>query len=55
MLVIRPSPISELLHALLPPKVLRAKECATTSNSSIVFTLESHLSLSRNLGVGHKS
>ncbi len=33
-----------------PPKVLRTKECAPTPDSSIVFTLDSHLNLSRSLG-----
>jgi hypothetical protein len=35
---------------LYPPKVLRTMERALTPNSSIVFTLNSHLSLSRSLG-----
>ncbi len=35
------------------PKVLRAKECASTPYSSIIFTSDSHLSLLRNLGVRH--
>jgi hypothetical protein len=34
--------------------VLQAKERASTPNSSIVFTLDSHLSLSRSLGARHK-
>jgi hypothetical protein len=33
------------------PKVLQAKECAPTPYSSVVFTLDSHLSLSRGLVV----
>jgi len=46
LLVNLPSPIPELQHAPLPhPKVLRAKECAPTPYSSVVFVLYSHLSL----------
>jgi hypothetical protein len=39
----------------LPPvrKVLRVKERALTPYSSVVFTLDSHLSLSRSLGARH--
>jgi len=32
------------------PKVLKARECAPTFYSFVVFTLDSHLSLSMNLG-----
>jgi hypothetical protein len=32
------------------PKVLQAKECALTPYSFVIFTLDSHLSLSRSLG-----
>ncbi len=35
------------------PKVLRAREHSWTPHSSIVFTLDSHLSLLRSLGVHH--
>jgi hypothetical protein len=53
MLVILPSPIPELQHAPLPPKVLRAKERAIIPYSFVVFSLDSHLSPLRNLGVCH--
>jgi len=42
-----PSPISELQHALLPLKVLWARERAPTLPSSVVFYLGSHLNLLR--------
>ncbi len=42
-----PNPILELQHALLPPKVLWAKERAPTPPSSVVFYLDSHLNLSK--------
>jgi hypothetical protein len=35
---------------LYPPKVLWARERAPTSDSLVVFTLDSHLSLSKSLG-----
>jgi hypothetical protein len=54
VLVILPSPISELQHTLLPPKVLRARECALTPFFSIVFSLDSHLIPLRSPGVRHK-
>jgi hypothetical protein len=38
---------------LNPPKVLQAKERAPTFDYFVVFTLDSHLSLSRSLGVCH--
>ncbi len=54
LLVNLPSPILELQHAPLPPpKVLWAKEHAPTPYSSVVFALDSHLSLLRSLGVRH--
>jgi hypothetical protein len=42
-----PSPILELQHAPLPLKVLWVKEHAPTPPSSVIFYLDSHLSLSR--------
>ncbi len=51
MLIIHPSSIPELQHTPLPPKVLRVRERAPTPNSSVVFTLDSHLSLSKSLGL----
>jgi hypothetical protein len=53
MLITLPSPILELHHAPLPFKVLRAKERAPTPCSSVVFSLDSHLSPLRSLGVRH--
>jgi len=53
MLVTFPSPILELQYALLPFKVLRARECASTPCFSAVFTLDSHLSPLKSLGVRH--
>jgi len=53
VLVNLPSPILELQHTPLPPEVLKARERAPTSYSSIVFILDSHLSLLRRLGVRH--
>jgi hypothetical protein len=53
MLVTLPSPISELQHAPLPPKVLRTKKRAITPGSFVVFNLDSHLSPLRNLGACH--
>jgi hypothetical protein len=38
---------------LYPPKVLWAKECAPTLDFFIVFTLDSHLSLSKSLRARH--
>jgi hypothetical protein len=35
------------------PKVLQARECAPTSYSFVVFTLDLHLNLSRSLGARH--
>ncbi len=50
MLVIVPSPIPELSHAPLPPKMLRNKEHAPIFDFFVVFILDSHLSLSKSLG-----
>jgi len=38
---------------LYPSKVLQARECALTPYSFVVFSLDSHLSPLRNLGVRH--
>jgi hypothetical protein len=46
-LSILPSPILELQHALLPLKVLWARERISTPPSSTVFHLDSHLSPAR--------
>jgi len=51
LLVIHPSP-----HPVAPthpstPKVLRTKKCPPIPSLSIIFTLNSHLHLSRNLGM----
>ncbi len=51
MLVTLPSPIPKLQHAPLPLKMLRAKEHALTPCFSVVFSLDSHLSPLRSLGV----
>jgi hypothetical protein len=51
MLVTLPNPISEFQHALLPLKVLRARECALTLCFSAVFSLDSHVSPLKSLGV----
>jgi hypothetical protein len=51
MLVTLPSPIPKLQHAPLPFKVLRARERALTLCFSAVFSLDSHLSPLRSLGV----
>jgi hypothetical protein len=53
VLVILPSPILELQHTPLPPEVLQVNERALTPNTSVVFTLDSHLSLARSLGLSH--
>jgi hypothetical protein len=52
MFVTFPSLILEL-HALLPLKVLQARERALTPYFSAVFILDSHLSPLRSLGVHH--
>ncbi len=46
-------PILELQHTPLPPKVLRAMERAPALDFFDVFTLNSHLSLSKSLGMRH--
>jgi hypothetical protein len=51
LLIILPSPHLGALTHLSTPKVLRAKERAPTPYFFIVFTLDSHLNLSRSLGV----
>ncbi len=53
MLVTLPSPISELQHALLPLKVLQARECAPILCFSTIFSLDSHLNPLKSLGVRH--
>ncbi len=53
MLVTLPSPISELQHTPLPLKVLQAKECAPILCFFVNFSLDSHLSPLKNLGVHH--
>jgi hypothetical protein len=55
MLVTLPSPIPELQHAPLPFKVLRARECALILCFSTTFSLGSHLSPLKSLGVHHIS
>jgi len=40
---------------LYPFKVMWAKERAPTRDSSAIFSLDSHLSLSKNLGTRHSS
>jgi hypothetical protein len=52
-LVILPSPISELQHAPLPAKVLQTRKRAPTPYSFAIFSLDSHLNLSRSLGACH--
>jgi hypothetical protein len=51
VLAILPSPIPELQHALLPPKCYKLGNLSLTPCFFVVFTTNSHLSLSRNLGV----
>jgi hypothetical protein len=51
MFVTLPSPHPGALARPFTPKVLRTKEHALALYSSIVFTSDSHLSLSRSLGV----
>jgi hypothetical protein len=53
MLVIFPSPHPGAPARPFTPKVLRARECAPTPHSFVVFTSNSHLSLSRSLGARH--
>jgi hypothetical protein len=54
MFVILPSPILELQHTPLPTKMLPAREHAPTLDFSAIFTLDSHLSLSKSLGARHQ-
>jgi len=49
VLVILPSPILELQHAPLPPKCFEPRSMSPTPYSSIVFTSDLHLNLSRSL------
>jgi hypothetical protein len=51
MLVTLPNPIPELQHAPLPLKMLRAKERAPIPYFFVVFSLDSHLSPLKSLGV----
>jgi len=51
VLVVLPSPISELQHALLPPKCCEPGSVSPTPCFFTVFISYSHLSLSRSLGV----
>ncbi len=51
LLVTIPNPHPGAPAHLSTPEVLRAKERTPTPYSSIVFTLDSHLSLLRSLGV----
>jgi hypothetical protein len=48
-----PSPISEFQHGPLPPKCYEPKNMSLTPCSFVVFTLNSHLILSRSLGAHH--
>ncbi len=50
LLVDLPSPIMELQHAPLPPKVLRARECAPTPFPFVVFTFELAIESIKELG-----
>jgi hypothetical protein len=54
VLIILLNPIPELQHALLPPKCYEPKSMSPTLCSFVVFTLDSYLSLSGNLGMRHK-
>ncbi len=54
ILVIFPSPHLGTLTRPFTLKVLQARELAPTFYFSVVFTLHSHLSLSRSLGKHHK-
>jgi hypothetical protein len=53
LLDIFPSPHPRAPMRPSTPKVLQARECAPTPYSSVVFTLNSHLNLSRSLGARH--
>jgi len=50
MMINFPSPHPKAQARPSTPKVVRIKECASTPYSSIIFTLDLHLSLLRNLG-----
>jgi hypothetical protein len=49
--VVHPNPHPKALAHTFTPKVLQTKERTLTLYPSIVFTFDSQLSLSRNLGV----
>jgi hypothetical protein len=53
LLVTLPSPHPEALTCPSTPKMLGTKKRTPTPHPSIVFTLDSHLNLSRSLGVHH--
>jgi hypothetical protein len=53
MLVTLPTPYPRARACPSTPKVLRAKERAPTPCSSIIFSLDAHLSLQRRLGARH--
>ncbi len=53
LLVTLLSPYLKALARPSTPEVLRTKECTQTLHFSIMFTLDSHLSLLRSLGVHH--
>jgi hypothetical protein len=50
LLVILPSPIPKLQHTPLPPPKCCEPRSMPQLDSFVVFTLDSHLSLSRSLG-----
>ncbi len=54
LLVILPNPYPIAATRPSTPRVLRAKECTPTLHYSVMFTLDSHLSLLKNLGVHHR-
>jgi len=51
VLFILPSPISELQHTPLPPQCCKLRSVSSTPCSFVVFTSDSHLNLSKSLGV----
>jgi hypothetical protein len=53
LLVIFANPYPEALACPSIPKVLQTKKCTPIFHSSVVFSLDSHLSLLRNLRVCH--
>ncbi len=53
LLVTLPSPHPGTLTRPSTPKVLWTKECAPTFDPFAIFTLDSHLNLSRSLGACH--